>query len=102
MFKSKIALLNRWIKIVSGKNLVAIEQGRGKGYSLKEIKGYYNDLTGKVNDKAIRDNNGIPMNKIIGDKMVYFPITIFQYALGTWDKYILGDGEIYKDNFIKL
>jgi hypothetical protein len=86
--KGKITLLKRWTGIVLGKNRVAVEQGEGKLYSKTDIKGYYNDLTGKVHDKTITDENGCVQNIIQGGQKVYFPISIFQYALGCWDLYL--------------
>jgi hypothetical protein len=100
--KSKIALLKRWIGMATGNNLMAIPQGMGKIYSIEDIQGYYNDLTGKVSKKALLDDDGIPMNKIVSGEVVYFPITIFQYALGLWDYYLLTNKEDYKNSFIKL
>lgn len=81
----KIALIKRWLKIVTRQNCVAIKQGEGKNYSKDEIAGYYNDLTGKVNSETLLDDDGIPMNEIAENKRVYFPISVFQYGLGLWD-----------------
>lgn len=99
---SKIALMKRWGKIIFGKNLVAINQGIGKVYSIDRLEGYYNDLTGKVSNKAILDSNGIPINKVSNGNYVYFPITIFQYSLGLWDNYLLYREESYIKSFTIL
>lgn len=101
--KDKAALLKRWAGIATGKNRVAVRQDVGKYYKLDEIAGYYNDLTGKVDSNTLLDDNGIPINEIAGGKKVYFPISIFQYALGLWDLSI-GDGKNkeYQAHFLKL
>lgn len=96
----KIALLKRWFGILLGKNRVAIQQTRGKYYSKYEIAGYYNDLTGKVCEDTLLDTYGIPINIIEGNRKVYFPISIFQYALGVWDLYIESKDESYKRKFM--
>ena len=89
MIQGKIALLKRWTKILSKKNCVAVHQGEGKIYSKEQISGYYNDLTGKISPNTILDDNGVVINIIANNKRVYFPISIFQYALGLWDLYLL-------------
>lgn len=101
-FNGKITLLKRWISIVLGKNRVTVEQGIGKFYSKNGIEGYYNDLTGKVSDKTILDSRGIPVNMIEGSKLVYFPISIFQYALGLWDLLIKTNKVEYSGHFIVI
>lgn len=99
---STITLLKRWAGIATGKNRVAVKQGEGKFYSKTEIKGYYNDLTGKINDQTLLDENGIPVNIIEGGERVYFPISIFQYALGLWDLYLESKDEEKKEHFLNL
>lgn len=98
----KITLLKRWVGIATGKNRVAIKQDIGKFYSLNEISGYYNDLTGKVNENTLLDEKGIPINVISGGKQVYFPISIFQYALGLYDLYLNDNDEIKRKHFLKI
>lgn len=99
--QGKITLIKRWIGIMLGKNRVAVVQSVGKYYRKGEIAGYYNDLTGKVNDKTLLDEDGITVNRIEGDKIVYFPISIFQYALGLWDLYLNDKNEERRRQFLK-
>ncbi len=100
--KGKVSLIKRWIGILFGKNNVAIRQGEGRFYSKNDIKGYYNDLTGKVNPNTLLDDKGIPVNIIENGEKVYFPITVFQYALGIWDLYNENDSDELKNNYLKL
>lgn len=88
-FAQKKAMIGRWMKILCGKTEVAVKQGPGKAYRKDEIAGYYNDLTGKVSPNTLLDDSGIPISVIAGGKKVHFPIAIFQYALGCWDKSLL-------------
>ena len=98
----KITLFKRWYGIATGKNRVAVKQDIGKVYSLDEVEGYYNDLTGKVNENTLLDNNGIPINVMAGGNKVYFPISIFQYALGLYDLYLINKDELKKEHFLKI
>lgn len=97
--KGTSALIKRWTKILLGKNCVALHQGEGKIYSKDKILGYYNDLTIKVDKNTLLDDKGIPINLIANNKSVYFPISIFQYALGLWDLYLLTKDEKNKEAF---
>lgn len=99
--KGIFALICRWEKIITGKNRVAIDQKRGKLYKKNRIAGYYNDLTGKVNEQTLLDDQGITVNIIEGNKKVYFPISIFQYALGLWDLYLKNNNEITYSMFLQ-
>lgn len=102
MRKNTIALLKRWFKIATGKNVVAIDQGVGKIWNKQELRGYYNDLTGKISEKVKVDSKGIPINVISTGESVYFPITIFQFGLGLWDKYLLTQDNKYKEWFYEI
>ena len=95
-------LLKRWINMLTGKSSFHVKQGKGKCYSKTEIKGYYNDLTNKVSDKTILDKNGIPVNTTIANIEAYFPISIFQYALGLYDLYLLEEKKEYLEKFINI
>lgn len=92
-----LKLLQRWLNMFTRKSAFHVKQGEGKYYSKTEIKGYYNDLTNKVSETTILDKNGIPINVNIANVKAYFPITIFQYALGLYDLYI----EKNDKNFLK-
>ena len=89
MLKLKLTMAKRWISILTGKTAVALPQGKGRIYSLAEVKGFYNDLTLKVGDSTDTDESGIPMSLLGGGKYVYFPIAIFQYGLANCDLWLL-------------
>lgn len=97
-----VQLGKRWINIALGKSAVAVEQGVGKCYSKSEIRGYFNDLTGKVSPGTLLDKNGIPVNVTSSGATVYSLVTIMQYALGCYDLYYLSGNEEYCDKFLKL
>ena len=87
--------------MLMGKSDFYVKQDIGKIYSKDKIKGYYNDLTKKVNGHGEFSKNGIPLNvKLNGDR-IYFPITISQYALGNYDLYLLTNEEKYYNQFKK-
>ena len=97
-----LKLLKRWSNMISGKSAFHVKQGVGKFYSKTEIKGYYNDLTNKVSDKTILDDEGIPINTTIANITAYFPITVFQYGLGLYDLYLETNDKSYVEKFFKI
>lgn len=100
--KLKITMFKRWVSILTGKTAVALPQGKGKVYSLTEVRGFYNDLTLKVGDGTDVDENGIPMSLLGGNKHVYFPIAIFQYGLANYDLWLLNKDEKKRNVFHKI
>ena len=98
----KLAMIKRWCKILTGTSATAVKQGRGRVFATDNIKGYYNDLTGKVGDGTLLDKNGIPVSKISDGSEVNFPIAVFQYALGLYDKYLESGEEKYHNDFLKM
>lgn len=97
-----LKLFKRWINMITGKSSFHVQQREGKFYSKTTIKGYYNDLTNKISNRTQVDENGIPVNKTITGLKVYFPISIFQYGLGLFDKYLETKDETYKKSFINI
>lgn len=96
-------VFKRWKKMVDGSSSFHVKQGEGLYFSTTEIKGYYNDLRNKVlSNTALLDENGIPYNINCNDEKVYFPGTIFQYALGLYDLYLEKNSKEYKENFISI
>lgn len=99
------ALIEKWKKMLKHKDVLHVEQGEGKFYSVDEIKGYYNDLRGKIIYTKTIDNNGIPYNiAAYGErkKKIHFPITIFQYGLGAYDIYLEKGEEQYRDMMLRM
>lgn len=97
-----IKLFKRWKDMLSGKSVFHVKQGVGKYYSKTEVKGYYNDLTGKVCNKTVLDENGIPLTETITGKISNFPIAVFQYALGLYDNILEKNNETAKKEFINI
>lgn len=97
-----IKLLKRWLDMLFGKSVFHVKQGVGKYYSKEKISGYYNDMTGKVCENTVLDDNGIPLTSTIAGVTTYFPIAIFQYGLGLYDLYIGTNKKAYEDKFLKI
>ena len=98
----KILRFYRYYKMFTSKSSFHVNQGIGKNFSIDEIKGYYNDLTGKVSEKTELDINGIPINTTHNLKKIYFYISIAQYAIGNYDMFLSTKNETYLLNFIKV
>lgn len=97
-----LKLLKRWFNMINGKSVYHVKQGIGKNFSKSKLKGYYNDMTGKVSNKTKLDNNGIPITTTINGIKAYFPISIFQYGLGLYDLYLDNKDKKNKEMFIKI
>lgn len=95
----KYYMIKKWFKILLGKSDLHKEQGVGKYYSKEKIAGYYNDLSHKVNWSLGFDNNGIPLIQDSEGNKLYFTITIAQYGLGCYDKYLETKEKKYLDKF---
>lgn len=97
MANSFMQLLMKWRKMLSGQSVFHVDQGAGLYYAKDEVKGYYNDLRGKVTGNTVLDDAGIPINMKSTGEWIYFPITIFQYGLGAYDLYVESGEEQYAD-----
>lgn len=97
-----VKLLKRWIDMLTGKSVYHVQQGIGKHYDKNDVKGYYNDMSGKVLGNTVLDEQGIPLVKTITGVVAYFPITIFQYALGLYDLYLETKDDKYKEHFLVI
>ena len=93
--------IKKWLKMLTGKSLLHVNQTVGQYFSVTEIKGYYNNLTEKVlKDKEhIQDEDYLPLFETETGEKIYFPITIFQYGLGCYDLYLIKKEELYLKKF---
>ncbi len=94
--------IKKWYKMLTGQSIMHVEQSIGRKFSVKDVEGYYNDLTKKVTeDKSILYSDELPKNVIENGKEVLFPTQIFQYGLGAYDLYLLYQEDIYLKKFKK-
>jgi len=89
------ALARRWTAMLFGRSYWHVPQGPGTQFAPGELRGYFNDLTAKTEWKGPVDPRGLPLVRPQGGAEVVFPITVFQKALGHWDRW-LADGR--RDN----
>lgn len=86
----------KWVKMLSGSSLDHVNQPVGKAYSIREVKGYYNDLTLKV----LRGNGDlIPTSKVEDGRTLYVATEVFQYGLAAYDLYLKEKDIKYKNMF---
>ena len=96
-----IIQIQRWAKMLAGKSIEHVNQNIGKVYNKTKLEGYYNDLTEKVTkDKSLLYCDDLPIVKQIDGKEIYFPVAIFQYALGCYDLWLLDKDAVYKIQFL--
>lgn len=93
-----VHMLKKWARILAGKSIFTVHQGVGTCYSKTEVAGYYNDLT----EKVTRDDPDILVPKYYVDsgEQIYFSIGIFQYGLASYDLYLSGKEEKYRDKVL--
>lgn len=92
--------LKKWVKMIFGKSELHVKQDVGKNYSLTSIKGYYNDLTLKVLNTKIQENE-LPRFEYQTNKYVDFSIQIIQYGLGAYDLYLQTNDKKFLNRFYK-
>lgn len=81
--------LRKWTRYATGRSLHNVPQGIGKAYRENQLRGYFNDLTGKTKWCGPLDSAGIPIVQTDSGRRFSFPITVFQKGLGHWDCYLL-------------
>lgn len=93
--------IKKWVRMLSGKSIMHVNQDMGKSFVPGEVKGYFNNLTEKVlKDPETLEKMTIPMSTDEIAGTVYFPIAIFQYGLGAYDLYLQTGEKIYKNQFL--
>lgn len=91
--------------MIKKESVLHTTQNVGLYYSIDGLKGYYNDLRGKVINTRNIDESGIPYNiAAFGEKKktAYFPIAIFQYGLGAYDLWIESNEKKYFEMMLKM
>lgn len=92
--------VKKWCRMLWGNSLLHVHQGVGRCYSRSSVRGYYNDLTEKVSDKELLDEEGIPLFEY-PEGVGYFSIQIFQYGLGANDLYLLYGDEGMREKSLR-
>jgi heparosan-N-sulfate-glucuronate 5-epimerase len=91
MFTRYFMRFKKWFRYASGKSYQHITQGQGEAFVLGQVKGYYNDLRHKADWNGQLSAAGVPLVKTDTDPAFDFPIVIFQWGLGSWDRWLLSD-----------
>lgn len=94
--------IKRWYLMLAGKSVWQVNQDIGKCFAKDEIRGYYNNMMEKVTKMPeLLDNTELPKLNLEKGKFTYFPVAIFQYALGCYDLYLQTKEESYIRKFIQ-
>ncbi len=96
-------MLRRWMLLARGKSYWHQEQELGERFVPGELAGYYNDLAGKTRWDGPVDDAGLPLNETLEGKLVHFPTSVLQKALGHWDRWLQSDrkDDDHYDQFIR-
>ena len=92
----------KWFLMLIGKSVNHAPQKVGRFFSVNQVSGYYNDLTKKVKMQPKYLNiKGFPdVEKSNGERCV-FPVSIFQYSLGSYDLFLKTGNKKYLDKFVE-
>ena len=96
------SLFKRFVNLRKGSSYWHLSQGIGKCFVSGELKGYYNDLTGKISWNGPQDNAGVPLTQFSDGRKVYFPTTIAQKALGHYDIFLISKDDAHLREFLNL
>lgn len=102
MLKKYYNLIVSWFSILFNRSYYHIPQEVGKAFLANELKGYFNDMTGKIQWNGSIDKEGIPLIQMHDGSLHYFPTTIIQKALGHHDQYLFTKNPREQDEFSKL
>src|SRR5690349_20897108 len=94
--------LHHWSTMFAGTSYYHQPQKLGQAFVPGELKGYFNDLTGKTNWKGKCDKNGFPFNTLTNGVAVYFPVVLCQKALGHWDLWLMRADERDRQHFLNI
>lgn len=88
--------------MLMGKSPMHVNQTLGSNFSNTKVKGYYNNLTQKVDiePKWLKSEDIINVLQENGEYVI-FPVAVFQYALGCYDLFIETGLKKYKFTFLK-
>jgi len=79
----------KWGRYASGRSYQHVDQGVGRAFVPGQLAGYFNDLTGKADWKGRTGPHGVPVVRTDTAESFAFPIVIFQWGLGNWDRALL-------------
>jgi len=84
--------IKKWSLMLMGHSILHVNQDLGRHFSTTELKGYYNNLTEKVNRLPhLLDGEELPTSPDESGGQVFFPVAIFQYGLGCYDLYLASE-----------
>ncbi len=91
-----------WYRMFAGTSYYHQCQSLGRVFVPGQLKGYFNDLTGKTNWTGRLDHSGLPLSKLSSGKVIHFPILLCQKALGHWDLWLLTSEAEHRQAFLKI
>ena len=82
------ALARHWSRMLTGRSYWHMPQGPGTQFVSGQLLGYFNDLTAQTRWPGPVDAQGIPLVRRQDGRLLYFPASVFQKALGHWDRWL--------------
>lgn len=95
--------LKKWIKMLSGKSILHVNQNMGTEFAVGELKGYFNNMIEKVTKlPGLLKNDAVPTVIAENGETVVFPVAVFQYGLGAYDLYLKTHEQTYHKKFKQM
>ncbi len=91
-----------WWKMLTGRSYYHKIQKMGKLFVPNELKGYFNDLTGKIHWTGEVDRDGVPVSTLSDGRKIQFPILLTQKALGHYDQWLAEKDDKNRLQFLTL
>ncbi len=91
-----------WYRMFAGTSYYHLPQGLGKVFVPGQLRGYFNDLSGKARWEGEVAENGLPLSKLSSGRLVHFPILLCQKALGHWDLWLRSAEAEHRQAFLDI
>ena len=92
--------IKKWIRMLSGKSILHVNQNMGSEFVPGELRGYFNNMTEKVTKlPELLTCEDVPTVITENGDTVVFPVAVFQYGLGAYDLYLKTQEQSYFEKF---
>ena len=84
------ALASRGVRMVFGQSYWHTTPHTERRFAPGALEGYFRDYSGKVDWQGAVDQSGMPLIDLGAGRLLVYPTTVFQKALGHWGEWLKG------------